>query len=53
MFESYASYIWACYGVTVAVWALNFWLARRSLNTQLAAARRRQAMKSSESEVSS
>lgn len=53
MFENYASYIWACYGVTVAVWLLNFWLARRSLHTQLETARRRQAMNSSQAEVKS
>jgi heme exporter protein CcmD len=48
MIETYASYVWACYGITAAVLALNIWLARRSFNIELAAARRRQQMKSSE-----
>ena len=48
MIETYASYVWACYGITAAVLALNIWLARRSFNNELAVARRRQQMKSNE-----
>jgi heme exporter protein CcmD len=48
MIETYASYVWACYGITAAVLALNFFLARSSFKRELAAARRRQQMKSSE-----
>jgi heme exporter protein CcmD len=45
MFETYAAYIWPCYGITAAVLALNVWLARRSHAKELQAARRRQRMK--------
>ena len=48
MIETYASYVWACYGITAAVLVLNIWLARRAFNNELAAARRRQQMKASE-----
>jgi heme exporter protein D len=48
MIETYASFVWSCYGATVAVWILGLWLARRSFNNELAAARRRQQMSVSE-----
>jgi heme exporter protein D len=41
MIETYASYVWACYGATVAVWAVNFWLARKSYAKELQSAHRR------------
>ena len=49
MIETYAVFVWSCYGITAAIVIGNIWLARRSLNSELAAARRRQQMKSSES----
>ncbi len=48
MIQTYASYVWSCYGIVTAVLMLNVWLARRSLNNELAAARRRQQIKASE-----
>jgi heme exporter protein CcmD len=49
MIETYASFVWSCYGITAAIVLLNIWLARRSFKNELAAARRRQQMKSNES----
>ena len=48
MIQTYAAFVWSCYGITAAIVLLNIWLARRSLSNELAAARRRQQMKSTE-----
>ena len=44
MIATYASYVWACYGVTAAVLVLLFWSGRRNHAEQLRAVRRRQQM---------
>jgi heme exporter protein CcmD len=45
MIETYAAYVWACYGITAAVLILNLWLAKRSHASELTALQRRQQMK--------
>jgi heme exporter protein CcmD len=37
----YGAYIWSCYGLTLAIVVWNIVSARRDLNEQIAAARRR------------
>lgn len=46
MIATYASYVWACYGITAAVLVMIAWLARRKHNDELQALRRRQQMQS-------
>jgi len=41
MIETYASYVWVCYGITVAVFALLLWLGKRRHADELLAVRRR------------
>jgi len=45
MIETYASYVWACYAITIAVLALLLWFGKRRHADELLAVRRRQQMK--------
>jgi heme exporter protein CcmD len=50
MIATYASYVWACYGLTAAILVLNVWLARRSrVQAEQRTLRRLQMGESSES----
>lgn len=42
MIETYAAFVWPSYGITAAVFVLNWWLARRRHAVELKAAQRRQ-----------
>jgi heme exporter protein CcmD len=50
MIETYAGYVWSCYGITAAVLVLNLWLARRSHLAELKTTRRRQQILAEKSE---
>lgn len=47
--ETYAPYVWTCYGITAAVLVLNIWLARRRHTIELESLRRRHKMQSEQS----
>lgn len=49
MIATYATYVWACYGITAGVLVLILFLAKRSHANELLAARRRQEMKAYDS----